>query len=154
MIILKAKTFGNNKNDKKETTEDAMRGFVGKLIEDYMRNEKKKERGRPSRKESKLNRLKARIQDADTEIEINKAEKELKNRKATLNKILSKDNLSDKLKSKLSDPKTKKNLKIAGLATLGTGLTAGAIVGGVKLKKKIDRKKKNEATKKQVADEE
>ena len=126
MIILKTKTFGSR--DPKKVLNGVLKG--------YMREEDRKKHGRPSREESRQNRLKHRIQELDDKTE----------------KL--RDKVVEKTKEITSNPKFKKNAKIVGLATLGTGLTAGTIIGGIKLKKKIDEKKKNEAIKKQVADEE
>ena len=155
MIILKTKAFADNKKDKgnKDTTEDAMRGFVGKLIEDYMRNEKKKEHGRPSRQQRTLNRLKFQIDSTDNEIEIGKRKKELRDKKATLNKILNREKSIDKIKDLLDSPKFKKGAKTAGLITLGTGIGAGLTAGGIKLKNKIDEKRDNEKMKKSISED-
>lgn len=155
MIILRTKTFtDNNKKGKKNTTEDAMRGFVGKLIEDYMRNEKKKEHGRPGRQERKLNRLKARIQSTDNEIEIRNRTKELRHKQNILDNLLHPNpENTNKVKSIVSDPKFKKGAKIAGLATLGAGVITGSTLGGIKLKKKIDEKRKNEKIKNSIAND-
>ncbi len=167
MIILKAKTFGTRDPEK----------ILNGVLKGYMRDEDRKQHGRPSREESRQNRIKRRIQElnnriqnADSEIEYIKKEEALKKKLEELGNLKNptppsppSDNRSktEKLRDKVvgktkeitSNPKFKKNAKIAGLATLGTGLTAGAIVGGVKLKKKIDEKRDNEKIKKSISED-
>lgn len=156
MIILRTKTFSDKKG--KNDDSDAMRGFVGKLVEDYLRKEKSKQHGRPGRQERKLNRLKRRIEQTDNEIEIQKKTEELKNKKATLDEILNpkndkSNNKVNKVAEKLKDPKFKKGLKVAGLTTLGIGAATGLIAGGIKLKKKLDEEKSNKKMKEQITTE-
>ena len=155
IIRIKTKTFAENNKKKNgnNSTDDAMRGFVVKLIQDYMRNEKKREHGRPSREESKLNRLKARTKDVDTKIQIQKQLGELGKKEETLNRILNKERPVDKIKETLSNPKVKKGIKIAGLGTLGAGVITGSVIGGVKLKKKLDEKKANRQIKESILED-
>ena len=141
IIRIKTKTFANNNRQggKKMPTDN--KDLLAKFLENYMKQEKRKiqreKHDRPTREESKLNRLKARTKAVDTQIQIQKQLGELGKKEETLNRILNKERPVDKIKETLSNPEVKKGIKIAGLGTLGAGVITGSVIGGVKLKKKL-----------------
>lgn len=63
------------------------------------------------------------------------------------------DKVKEKAKSIIENPKFKKGAKIAGLSALGAGITVGAILGGRKIKQKIDEKNSNNRIKKSIMED-
>ena len=145
---------------------------LGGILRDIMEDERKRQEStepkyprRPNkRKDKTLERLHEDIGGLQRDIEITKAKEELKRQQGILESLKNPkpkpdtrgkfEKLRDSAKTKLSDPKTKKNLKTAGLITLGVGAGAGLVAGGLKLRKKAQERKRNQEIKEQIAGKE
>lgn len=172
MIILITKSFSGKdkyyKGDKGKDYKDApdllMDLLKGQMRKEMEEEEKKKNKIPPrpnKKKDGHLKKLQEDTAGFQRDIDIHKAEEEFKRKKEELENLRNPkpapdtrskfEKFKDNAKSKMSDPKFKKGLKYAGIGTAIAAGTAGAVYGGIKLKKKIDQKKSNKKIKEQIA---
>jgi len=166
MIILTTKHFAEDQGKeywkdtlKRATVNDRNSKNNSKPNENNSSGEQKKYQPRPNKKkDSKLKKLQEDTAGVQRDIDIIKAEEEFKRKKEELDNLVNPkkskfEKFKDNVKSKVSDPKVKKGLKYAGIGTAIAAGTAGAVYGGIKLKKKLDQKRSNKKIKEQIAGE-
>lgn len=157
IVVLKTKVFSQGpkkRNDKTYTYDEGLKKAKENLSGEKKRETKqpkteKKQDNTPKQNPKKNQDIQDKIDRTDKEIELEEKKRRLEDLKNS-GKPDRIDRLKDKVKSIMSDPKFKKGAKIAGLTAIGAGLTAGAIAGGIKIKKNIDRKRSNEKMKRSI----
>ena len=168
IIVIKTKTFSDDRKKGKDSYdwEEGLKKARGNMSGEESKGGKprqsqsKSKQSTPKQPET-LNETNApktsndpiqkKIDQVDKKLDRIEKEKELRRKEKKLERLTHPK--SEKIKSIMSDPKFKKGAKIAGLATLGAGVTTGAILGGIKLKKKIDEKRSNEKIKNAIAND-
>ena len=155
IIVLKTKAFADKRDKKKKPSNSYSMEDGCKEYKKRMENDKKNQKPKPNQDPPKTKKdqdLQNKIDRTNKEIELEEKKIKLKELKkgSEPDRI---DKVKEKAKSIIENPKFKKGAKIAGLSALGAGITVGAILGGRKIKQKIDEKNSNNRIKKSIMED-